>query len=512
MLRDFVMFFKPAKLPYEVLHIPPDEDDKNTDSDLRFFSRNGEETDLIRAPLINSGFQLEAENPRICQIVLGTRFTDKFLNLLNDFQKVNHFSSLIEIGSKDGLHLRMKELQKRLGHPIPFYPLAFFPPSDYEELLQIWPTKPVWIIKAPALSRARYIRLAYSKDEPAPMLPWVIEEYISPPYLITGRKFDIRIYVLVTSIDPLIFYFYDEGLALFATHLYDENGDITDLQMHLTNYEINKGSENFVECNSPDEKVEDSKWSLTFLWKYLETNGINTKKLKAEIEDLITCTIIAGMCTVRNRHRERIKHKRKSSFELLGVDILLDANLKPYLLEVNVSPGLSGTSDLDVRIKSKLMVDTYNIVRILDLSAYDTAKSFGYIESEKIYYSSKTNQRVNEVVNENLDPWISPVFADYTIIREFIDEQDRRRGWKRAYPRKKNIEKYRQCFDQYTYEDIVLNKWLLRSKQDRFSVLTINFDMYWVKLQRCVKIAKGEIDPEKGKKKSNKNNGMCGIQ
>ena len=53
---------------------------------------------------------------------------------------------------------------------------------------------------------------------------------------------------------------------------------------------------------------------------------------------------------------------RTNCFELLGFDILLDSDLKPWLLEVNLSPSLATDSPLDLNIKSTLLCDTFNLV------------------------------------------------------------------------------------------------------------------------------------------------------
>ena len=52
-------------------------------------------------------------------------------------------------------------------------------------------------------------------------------------------------------------------------------------------------------------------------------------------------------------------------FELYGFDILIDDDLKPWLLEVNVSPSLSSSSILDKKIKTSLLCDIFNLVGII---------------------------------------------------------------------------------------------------------------------------------------------------
>jgi tubulin polyglutamylase TTLL5 len=55
---------------------------------------------------------------------------------------------------------------------------------------------------------------------------------------------------------------------------------------------------------------------------------------------------------------------RTNCFELFGYDILIDSDLKPWLVEVNLSPSLACESQLDLQIKSTLMAEALNLVGV----------------------------------------------------------------------------------------------------------------------------------------------------
>ena len=71
------------------------------------------------------------------------------------------------------------------------------------------------------------------------------------PYLIDDLKFDIRLYVLILSCEPLKIFLYKEGIVRFATKKYkpiEHNSDrkeLNNLCMHLTNYAVNKENNDF---------------------------------------------------------------------------------------------------------------------------------------------------------------------------------------------------------------------------------------------------------------------------
>ena len=69
----------------------------------------------------------------------------------------------------------------------------------------------------------------------------IIQEYITNPFLIDDLKFDVRIYVLMTSIEPLKLYIFEDGLVRFSTEKYSNRmEDLNNLFIHLTNYTVNK--------------------------------------------------------------------------------------------------------------------------------------------------------------------------------------------------------------------------------------------------------------------------------
>lgn len=73
---------------------------------------------------------------------------------------------------------------------------------------------------------------------------------------------------------------------------------------------------------------------------------IDDCKIFKKIEDIIIKTIISAEPILNNAFEMFVPY-RHNCFELLGFDVLIDSNLNPWLLEVNLSPSLSCDSLLD---------------------------------------------------------------------------------------------------------------------------------------------------------------------
>ena len=100
-----------------------------------------------------------------------------------------------------------------------------------------------------------------------------VQRYLGNPLLVRGLKFDLRLYVLLTSVEPVQLYLYSDGLVRspavsalvsaalvscdlrrFATKPFNtRQQELGDKCVHLTNYAVNKDTEEFQQNQNPAE-------------------------------------------------------------------------------------------------------------------------------------------------------------------------------------------------------------------------------------------------------------------
>lgn len=143
-------------------------------------------------------------------------------------------------------------------------------PSDYNMFVEEYRKNPqtTWIMKPCGKSQGAGIFLinklsklkkwsrearnnTFNPQITAGKESYVISRYIENPLLIGGKKFDLRLYVLVTSFRPLKAYLFKLGFCRFCTVKYDTNvTELDNMYVHLTNVSIQKHGVSIGEKNA----------------------------------------------------------------------------------------------------------------------------------------------------------------------------------------------------------------------------------------------------------------------
>ena len=260
---------------------------------------------------------------------------------LEEWRKVNHYPGSFHMGRKDKLWSRLRLAGQKYDDFETFHPMTFVLPKDFDDLNKFWMNSPsnLFIMKPPASARGNGVKVINHISqipETALNLPEsadgsvakkstiIVQQYISNPCLLeNGQKFDLRIYVLITSVDPLRIYVYEEGLVRFASSKYTSQEDgIIDQYMHLTNYFVNKNNQEY-KINNDCESLYGCKWTLKRFWRYLQEHydHVNTDELWKQIIDIIVKTIICCENPMTRLSHQNCKNDY-TSYELFGFDII----------------------------------------------------------------------------------------------------------------------------------------------------------------------------------------------
>ncbi|NXM62220.1 TTLL5 polyglutamylase, partial [Illadopsis cleaveri] len=344
---------------------------------------------LVRSILSAHGFHEVHPNSSDYNLMwTGSHLKPCLLRTLTDVQKVNHFPRSYELTRKDRLYKNVCRMQLTHGFKtFHILPQTFILPTEFQDFCNTYSKdRGPWIVKPVASSRGRGVYLINNPNQIIVEDNILVSRYISNPLLIDDFKFDVRLYVLVTSYDPLVIYLYEEGLARFATVRYDHTcKNIKNQFMHLTNYSVNKKSGDYVSSDDPEIEDYGNKWSMSAMLRYLKQEGRDTAALMASVEDLIIKALVSAELSIASACKSFLSH-RGSCFELYGFDVLIDDTLKPWLLEVNLSPSLACDSPLDLKIKASMLSDMFTLVGFV---CQDPCQR----SSRSIYHSSEFVRR-----------------------------------------------------------------------------------------------------------------------
>ncbi|ESO89624.1 hypothetical protein LOTGIDRAFT_124780 [Lottia gigantea] len=353
------------------------------------------------------------------------------------YQKINHFPGMSEICRKDLLSRNLNRMYKLYPKEYNVFPKTWCLPADHGDFQSYTRQKKnkTYILKPESGCQGKGIWVTKNPKEIKTHEHQICQVYLNKPFLIDGFKFDLRLYVVVTSCDPLRIFLFKDGLARFATNKYAEptNNNSDNVYMHLTNYAINKHSSDFIK----DDDEAGSKRRITTIMKYLKDKGHDVEKLWEDIDDVIIKTMISAHSVLKHNYRTCFPNHVKGSacFEILGFDILLDRKLRPLVLEVNHSPSFGTDAQIDKDIKGTLVWDTLNIV---NFGACDRRKC---IEEEKKRIKDRLMGKYNKKESKEE---LEAVQAQYLLQQERY-EVNHCGNLRRIYP-KLGCEKYDKYF------------------------------------------------------------------
>ncbi|XP_032477961.1 tubulin polyglutamylase TTLL5 isoform X3 [Phocoena sinus] len=445
---------------------------------------------LVRSILTAHGFhEVHPSSTDYNLMWTGSHLKPFLLRTLSEAQKVNHFPRSYELTRKDRLYKNIVRMQHTHGFKaFHILPQTFLLPAEYAEFCNSYSKdRGPWIVKPVASSRGRGVYLINNPNQISLEENILVSRYINNPLLIDDFKFDVRLYVLVTSYDPLVIYLYEEGLARFATVRYDQGTkNIRNQFMHLTNYSVNKKSGDYVSCDDPEVEDYGNKWSMSAMLRYLKQEGKDTTALMAHVEDLIIKTIISAELAIATACKTFVPH-RSSCFELYGFDVLIDSTLKPWLLEVNLSPSLACDAPLDLKIKASMISDMFTVVGFVCQDpaqrastrpiypTFESSRRNPFQKPQRCRPLSASDTEMKNLVGSAREKVPGKLggsvlglsMEEIKVLRRVKEENDRRGGFIRIFPTSETWEIYGSYLEHKTSMNYML---ATRLFQDRVAV------------------------------------------
>jgi hypothetical protein len=182
---------------------------------------------------------------------------------------------------------------------------------------------------------------------------FVIQKYIEAPLLIYKRKFDIRVWMLLTHEGKG--YFFKEGYLRMSS--YEYTTDINNKEIHLTNNAIQKNTQKY-------GQLEDgNQLSFNDFQKYIDENYPESKisvrdQLYPKMKEFVNLTL---QCS-----RKKLNPSdKKYCFEIFGYDFMIDSDFQLCLIEINTNPCLEESSRLlKALIQRMLGIMFYRMMRL----------------------------------------------------------------------------------------------------------------------------------------------------
>lgn len=433
-------FFRPSKKCLPTLYFSPEyieKDDSIETKKITFHDKNYfvtfYENDifypenkliLLKNGLIKSDFKYGKNNLFLCTITKNPSFMNKSNHYnMNKYQKTFRYLNADFLFQKDTLYKAYSSMKKLFSEDFDYMPETFYYPEQKNLIDEKFKNynlslNDLWLIKPTNLGEGHKINMFESLDN-IKLEQFVITKYIKDINLISGKKYDLRLYALVSGLKPLKIYFYREGQVRIASEIFSLNKtNIRNRFAHLTNIAVNKYNKNFIFPNKSNDYAANT-WNLLMYKTFLNNIGIQWENIGEKIKDIIIKSIIS----VYNDLIEEIEAQNltdKNFYEIFGFDILITDKFIPRLIEINYNPDMRIFNNNTKSGQVNLFIDTLNLIGIVP-------------------FNRKTDKSLhNEFhLDSNIDEILNNAFC----------ELERPKGnYELIFPTKENINIYEKYF------------------------------------------------------------------
>ncbi|KAI9337992.1 tubulin-tyrosine ligase family-domain-containing protein [Obelidium mucronatum] len=316
---------------------------------LSYKMSTGIDAGIVRATLANCGFKECGPTQGDWNLFwCNGKMEPHDFRTLNKYQKINKFPRMSEMCRKDKLYLNISRMKQVHGdRHFDFIPHTFLLPQEYDMFYtQYLRTGGRWIVKPVNATMMKGSHVIDSLAELPTRLKmddrFLVQKFIENPLKVNGCRFDLRVYVAVTSFNPLRIYMFQEGII------------------------------KYIKASEYKHDPVGQKTTLTSILRHISNqNGSSSSSLVlSKIKDIIVKTFLTGESVISTAASMFVSHPG-NCFELLGFDMIIDANLNPWLIEVATSPSLTCEGPLDMEIKGALVADLLTLIGIIPFQKHN---------------------------------------------------------------------------------------------------------------------------------------------
>ncbi|OHT10867.1 hypothetical protein TRFO_19769 [Tritrichomonas foetus] len=363
----------------------------------------------------------ETKDDKTAMIVWWDGFMAKehFFEIL-PHQRINKIPGMDYLCYKSVTFKAFNRMRSSYPDDFNFFPITYILPLQYlefkaesEKRKSKSPEPTTWIFKPRAGQCGVGIKLFRDPTEVSDSSTFngIVQNYISP-FVLDGFKFDFRFYIFIPTIEPFTCYMYNEGITRFCTEKYVKPSpeNMADAFIHLTNTSVNvknkDASNNYLQLASEVLK----KMGFPDMWDKIK--HVAAMSMVAQYHQIME-QIEVEEIEMRNAVHETVPDagppidKLHRYFHILGIDILINDQLEPIVLEMNDRPSMFVTFSLEKDLKTGLVREALNLITLDGSPPTSDADFGGWEQILPIPNNPELNKHVQTIMKDSLSKHIA---------------------------------------------------------------------------------------------------------